>query len=51
MMRQANLVGPRDIRIEEAEKPEVDENTVIVKIESLGICGSNLHWWSGAPAE
>ncbi len=47
MMRQANLVGPRDIRIEEAEKPEVDENTVIVKIESLGICGSNLHLWGG----
>ena len=46
-MRQANLVAPRDIRIEEVEKPVVDENTVIVEIGSLGICGSNLHLWGG----
>jgi len=50
-MRSAVLVGPRDIRLEEAPRPEVDDDTVIVKIESLGICGSNLHWWSGVPAE
>jgi 2-desacetyl-2-hydroxyethyl bacteriochlorophyllide A dehydrogenase len=37
--------------MDEAERPEVDDDTVIVKVESLGICGSNLHWWSGAPAE
>jgi 2-desacetyl-2-hydroxyethyl bacteriochlorophyllide A dehydrogenase len=50
-MRSAVLVGPRDIRLDEAERPEVDDDTVVVAIESLGICGSNLHWWSGAPAE
>jgi 2-desacetyl-2-hydroxyethyl bacteriochlorophyllide A dehydrogenase len=50
-MRSAVLVGPRDIRLDDAERPEVDDDTVIVKIESLGICGSNLHWWTGAPAE
>jgi 2-desacetyl-2-hydroxyethyl bacteriochlorophyllide A dehydrogenase len=50
-MRSAVLVGPRDIRLAEAERPEVDDDTVVVKIASLGICGSNLHWWSGAPAE
>jgi len=50
-MRSAVLVGPRDIRLDETPKPEADRDTVIVKIESLGICGSNLHWWSGAPAE
>ncbi len=45
MMRQAVLVGPRDIRIDEAPKPEVDDDTVIIRIEGLGICGSNLHLW------
>ena len=50
-MRSAVLVGPRDIRLTDVERPEADDDTVIVKIESLGICGSNLHWWSGAPAE
>jgi 2-desacetyl-2-hydroxyethyl bacteriochlorophyllide A dehydrogenase len=50
-MRSAVLVGPRDIRLDVTERPEVDDDTVIVKIESLGICGSNLHWWSGVPAE
>jgi 2-desacetyl-2-hydroxyethyl bacteriochlorophyllide A dehydrogenase len=51
MMRSAVLVGPRDIRIEEAPRPVVKDDTVIVKLESLGICGSNLHWWSGAPEQ
>jgi len=50
-MRSAVLVGPRDIRLEDVEKPVVDDDTVIVKLESLGICGSNLHWWTGAPLE
>ncbi|MDP6375174.1 MAG: alcohol dehydrogenase catalytic domain-containing protein [Pseudomonadales bacterium] len=48
MMRSATLVAPRDLRIEQVEKPVVDEDDiVIVRIESLGICGSNLHLWYG----
>lgn len=50
-MRSAVLVGPRDIRLEEVERPVTARDTVVVKLESLGICGSNLHWWTGAPAE
>ncbi|MAE93076.1 MAG: hypothetical protein CL910_00305 [Deltaproteobacteria bacterium] len=50
-MRSAVLVGPRDIRLEDVERPVVDRDTVIVQLESLGICGSNLHWWAGAPVE
>ncbi len=50
-MRSAVLVGPRDIRLEDVERPVVEDDIVIVKLESLGICGSNLHWWTGAPAE
>ena len=51
MMRCAVLVAPRQIELEEVPRPEVDDDTVIVKIEGLGICGSNLHWWyGGGPA-
>ena len=48
MMRSATLVAPRDLQIEQVRKPEVDaDDIVIVRIESLGICGSNLHLWYG----
>lgn len=51
MMRSATLVAPYDIRIEEVERPEVkDDYSVIVKVEGLGICGSNLHHWYGGGA-
>jgi len=50
-MRSAVLIGPRDIRLEETPRPAASDDTVIVRIESLGICGSNLHWWTGAPVE
>jgi len=45
-MRSAVLVGPRDIRLEEVERPVVARDTVVVKLESLGICGSGraLPW-------
>lgn len=51
MMRSATLVAPFDIRIDEVKRPEVaDDYSVIVKIEGLGICGSNLHHWYGGGA-
>jgi 2-desacetyl-2-hydroxyethyl bacteriochlorophyllide A dehydrogenase len=50
-MRSAVLVGPRDIRVEEVARPSAKDDTVIVRVESLGICGSNLHWWAGTPLE
>jgi threonine dehydrogenase-like Zn-dependent dehydrogenase len=43
--------GARGIRLDEVERPTLDDDTVIVKIESLGICGSKLHWWAGTPVE
>jgi threonine dehydrogenase-like Zn-dependent dehydrogenase len=48
-MRRADLVAPRRFEIAEVERPELgpDEDAVIVRVESMGICGSNLHWWLG----
>jgi len=48
MMRMATLLAPYQIRLDETERPELDgDDSVILKVEGLGICGSNLHWWYG----
>jgi len=47
MMRGAVLVEPYRIEIEDFPRPEPTDDTVIVRAEGLGLCGSNLHWWTG----
>ncbi len=47
-MRSAVMLGPRQIELVEIDRPEVDANSVIIKVEGTGVCGSNLHWWRGA---
>jgi threonine dehydrogenase-like Zn-dependent dehydrogenase len=50
-MRMATLVAPYQMRIDEIPRPEVDADTVLIKLAGVGICGSNLHWWyGGGPA-
>jgi len=46
-MRGAILVEPYRIEIEDFPRPEPVADTVIVKAEGMGLCGSNLHWWTG----
>jgi threonine dehydrogenase-like Zn-dependent dehydrogenase len=46
-MRGAVLVEPYRIEIEDFSRPEPVADTVIVKAEGVGLCGSNLHWWTG----
>jgi len=46
-MRSVTLVAPRRFEIVEVDKPAVDHDSVIVKVEGHGICGSNLHFWYG----
>lgn len=47
-MRGAVLVEPYKIRLEEFPKPEIDDDdAVLIRTEGVGICGSNLHWWTG----
>ena len=47
-MRSAVMLGPRQIELVEVDRPEVDADSVIIKVEGTGVCGSNLHWWRGA---
>lgn len=47
-MRGAVLVEPYKIEIQEFPKPEVtNDDAVILRTGGVGICGSNLHWWTG----
>jgi (R,R)-butanediol dehydrogenase/meso-butanediol dehydrogenase/diacetyl reductase len=40
--------GPRDIRVEEVPEPEAGPSEVVVEVARNGICGSDLHTYTGA---
>ena len=42
-MKAAVFYGPRDLRIEDVEEPEIGPGDILVKVEACGICGSDLH--------
>lgn len=45
-MQAAYLIKPYCIELREVEKPEIkDENDVLIKIKSVGICGSDIHYY------
>lgn len=45
MNSAAFIYGARDIRVESFTPPEGGEGTVSVDVESVGICGSDLHYY------
>ncbi len=44
-MRAARLHGVRDIRVEEAPRPERAEDEVLLRVRAIGVCGSDLHYY------
>lgn len=46
-MRQARLVEPEKVILEEVETPEIDKNQVLIKVRRIGICGSDIHAYYG----
>jgi L-iditol 2-dehydrogenase len=44
-VRAARLHGPRDVRIHEEERPTPGPDQALVRVESVGLCGSDLHWY------
>ena len=38
--------GPKDIRIENTNVPEMSSREVLIKLEAGGICGSDLHYYN-----
>jgi L-iditol 2-dehydrogenase len=45
-MRVARLHGPGDIRIHDEAAPVPAAGEELVRIDSVGICGSDLHWFT-----
>jgi len=46
-MKAALFYGPKDIRVEEIEKPKITSKEVLIKAKAVGICGSDLHFYKG----
>lgn len=44
-MKAAVLHKARDLRLEDVPTPEYGPDDVLVKIGSVGICGSDVHYW------
>jgi len=45
-MRAARLYGTADLRVGEEPAPEVAACQSLVRVTAVGICGSDLHWYS-----
>lgn len=47
-MRAAQLIGPGQIELVEAQKPVIKkEHEVLVRVKAVGICGTDLHTFQG----
>lgn len=44
-MRVAALYGARDLRVEERPRPSAATDSLLLRMRSVGICGSDLHYY------
>jgi L-iditol 2-dehydrogenase len=44
-MRAARLYGVRDLRLEEIPRPTAGPGEVLLRVASVGICGSDVHYY------
>jgi len=44
-VKVARLHGPRDVRLHDEPRPTPGAGEVLVRVEAVGICGSDLHWF------
>ena len=44
-MRVARLHGLRDVRLHEEDRPQPGPGEALVRVEAIGLCGSDLHWF------
>lgn len=40
------LHGKNDMRIEDRQKPEPGKKQLLIKVHTVGICGSDVHYWT-----
>lgn len=41
-VKAAVLHASRDLRYEEIEKPQINDNEVLIRVRATGICGSDI---------
>ena len=47
-MKAARITGPNEpLQMVELESPKPNENQVVIKVKSVGVCHSDLHLWEG----
>ncbi|MDF2514077.1 MAG: alcohol dehydrogenase [Herbinix sp.] len=46
-MRALIYNGPKDIRVEDVKVPEIGETDVLIKLKYCGVCGTDIHIYSG----
>ena len=46
-MKQAILISPKEIVIEEVQRPSAGEGEAVVRVARAGICGSDIHAYHG----
>lgn len=46
-MRAAMIYGPYDLRIEEADRPTIDDEKVLIRVDACGICPSDVRGYAG----
>ena len=47
-MKAAVITGPHQIEFQEIERPTPEPGEALVKIEAVGVCGSDLHAYEGS---
>ena len=45
-MRVARLHAVSDLRLADEPVPIAEPGTSLVRVTAVGICGSDLHWWT-----
>ena len=49
-MKCVEITKEKFLTVSEIEKPMSEDGSVIIKVESCGICGSDIHYWdTGEP--
>jgi len=46
-MRALVYNGPKDIRVEDVKVPEIGDTDVLIKVKYCGVCGTDIHIYSG----
>jgi L-iditol 2-dehydrogenase len=44
-MKASVLLGPKEIVLQERPRPEPGSNEVLIRVSSVGICGSDIHYY------